>query len=301
MKHGLTRIIRSRPIQSLADDWNDATRRRRRRRRAPRRPSRHDRAPRTHRRGLGAARPPPRGRPTALPPGRRADGQPRAEGAAENGQGPEAHQESGGGGPRRADARRNRHSRAAPPAGDHDSERFPSQRVRATRPAAGRGGSRSCRWSGRCGGVSNGNGPAVLLRLQAGLHARSSFLRSLVPAVRGAELREADGARRSAGPRGARHRRAGQDRLSGRPQAAARRRAGDRHDAVPAQLGGALRPRTGFRGLGGTGSRSSGSISATRGAWRRCAGSCSPRAAGWTSSSTTRARRSGVRRSSTRT
>ena len=91
----------------------------------------------------------------------------------------------------------------------------------------------------------------MLLRLQAGLHARSSFLRPLVPAVRGAELREADGARRSAGPRGARHRRAGQDWLSGRPQAAARRRAGDRHDAVPAQFGGALRPRTGFRGLGG--------------------------------------------------
>ena len=52
---------------------------------------------------------------------------------------------------------------------------------------------------------------------------------------------------------------------------------------------------------GRTVSRSSGSISVTRGASRRFAASCSPRAAGWTSSSTTHARPSGVRPSFTPT
>ena len=56
------------------------------------------------------------------------------------------------------------------------------------------------------------------------------------------------------------------------------RRAPDRHDALPARLGGALRARAGLRRLGRIGSRSSASTCATRRASRRSAASCSRRA-----------------------
>ena len=106
---------------------------------------------------------------------------------------------------------------------------------------------------------------------------------------------------RPARPRRAAHRRAREDRLPGRPQAAARRRAPDRHHALPARLGRALRAGAGLRRVGRTGSRSSASTCATRRASRRSAASCWRRATGSTSSSTTPARRCAGRPSSTST
>ena len=55
---------------------------------------------------------------------------------------------------------------------------------------------------------------------------------------------------RPARPGGAAHRRPGEDRLPGGDQAAAGRGAPDRHDALPARLGDALRRRAGLRGVG---------------------------------------------------
>ena len=98
-----------------------------------------------------------------------------------------------------------------------------------------------------------------------------SFLRSDVPDVRGVQLREAHGARRSARTRRAAHRRPRQDRLSGGAQAAARRRATHRHHALPARLRRALCAGAGLRASGATASRSSGSTCGTRRASRRSA------------------------------
>ena len=143
--------------------------------------------------------------------------------------------------------------------------------------------------------------PAELLHLQGGLLGRPSFLRSAVPGVRRSQLRQAHGAGRSAGARGAADRRARQDRLPGGAQAAACRRASCRDHAVPSRLGRPVRRRAGLRRRGAIDWRSSASTCVTRPASRRSARTWSPRAAGWTSSSTTRARPCGGRPSSTRT
>ena len=67
------------------------------------------------------------------------------------------------------------------------------------------------------------------------------FYDQLCPAVRRVQLRQAHRAGRPARPRGAADRRAREDRLPGRPEAAALRRAPDRHHALPARGGHALR------------------------------------------------------------
>ena len=105
------------------------------------------------------------------------------------------------------------------------------------------------------------------------------LLRPAVPGVR-ATFNFAQAHRDSPTSRARRaaHRRAREDRLPGRPQAAARRRAADRHHALPARLGGALRAGAGLRASGAIGSRSSASTCATRRASRRSAASCWRRA-----------------------
>ena len=99
---------------------------------------------------------------------------------------------------------------------------------------------------------------------------------SCVPPCADVELRQADRAGRSARPRRAADRRAREDRLSGRPQAAARRRAADRHHALPARFGAAIRAASRTSPSGAIGSRSSGSTCVTRRASKRSAASCSP-------------------------
>ena len=97
------------------------------------------------------------------------------------------------------------------------------------------------------------------------------FYDQLCPACAEFNFAQAHRARRPARARRAAHRRAREDRLPGGPQAAARRRAAHRHHALPARLGRALRARARLRRVGRTGSRSSGSICATRRASRRSA------------------------------
>ena len=97
------------------------------------------------------------------------------------------------------------------------------------------------------------------------------FYDQMCPACGDFNFTQAHPDRRPARPRRAGHRRAGQDRLPGRHHAAARRRARDRHHALPARRGAALRARAGLRRLGPTGSRSTASICATRRASRRSA------------------------------
>ena len=127
------------------------------------------------------------------------------------------------------------------------------------------------------------------------------FYDQLCPAVRRLQLRQAHRAGRPARPRRAAHRRPREDRLPGRAQAAARRRAADRHDALPARLGGALRAGAGLRRVG----RSARDLrprsaphAERRGVLPR---TCSRPATGSTSSSTTPARRCAGRPTSTRT
>ena len=123
-------------------------------------------------------------------------------------------------------------------AGVHDAERLPARRVRAGRRR-------------RRAGVPRGGRAAALLRLQAALQRASTpSTTSSVPACGDFNFAQAHGDRRPARPRRAAHRRAREDRLPGRDQAAPRRRAADRHDALPARRGGALRGRAGLRGLG---------------------------------------------------
>ena len=144
-------------------------------------------------------------------------------------------------------------------------------------------------------------GPAALLHLQAGLLRRPSLLRSAVPGVRRPELHQANRAGRSAGTRGAADRRARQDRLPGGAQAAAgRARSSSSRRAFRATRPPATPPsRTSTRGA--IAWRSSASICGTRPASRRFARTWPPRAAGWTSSSTTPARPCAGHPSSTRT
>ena len=112
--------------------------------------------------------------------------------------------------------------------GLHHAERLPAAGLRA----GGRGGRSRLPRGGRA---------AALLRLQAALHRDPSLLRPALPRLRRVQLRQAHRAGRPARPRRAAHRRPGEDRLPGRAQAAARRRAPDRHHALPARLGDALR------------------------------------------------------------
>ena len=97
------------------------------------------------------------------------------------------------------------------------------------------------------------------------------FYDQLCPACAELNFRKRTETGRPARPRRAADRRAGEDRLPGRPQAAARRRAPDRHHALPARLGRALRRRSRTSPSGATGWRSSASTCATRRAWRRSA------------------------------
>ncbi len=77
-----------------------------------------------------------------------------------------------------------------------------------------------------------------------------SLLRSDVPVVRRAELRQANRARGSSWACGAHDRRPREDRLSGRSQAASIGRPSHRDDAVSARLGVALLARAGLRRVG---------------------------------------------------
>ena len=99
-------------------------------------------------------------------------------------------------------------------------------------------------------GVPRARRAAALLRLQAALLERPSLLRPALPRLRRLQLRQAHRDGRPARPRRAAHRRARQDRLPGRDQAAAGRRAADRHHALPARRGGALRGGARLRRLG---------------------------------------------------
>ena len=74
---------------------------------------------------------------------------------------------------------------------------------------------------------------AALLRLQAEVRRDPPLLRPAVPAVRGAQLRQAHRDGRPARPGRAAHRWAGEDRLPGRHQAAAGGRIAHRHHPVP--------------------------------------------------------------------
>ena len=127
------------------------------------------------------------------------------------------------------------------------------------------------------------------------------LLRPALPAVCGAELRQALRDGRPARPGGAAHRRAREDRLPGGHQAAPLRCRADRHHPVPARLGAALRRRAGLRGLGAPAPdlRPRPAPHAERGGVLPPPDRRHDRA--WTSSSTTPARRCADRRRSTGT
>ena len=112
---------------------------------------------------------------------------------------------------------------------------------------------------------------AALLRLQAEVRRDPPLLRPALPAVRGAQLRQAHRDGRPARPGGAAHRRAGEDRVPGRHQAAAGRRIAHRHHPVPARRRPPLQPARRTSTSGAIGSRSTASTCGTRRAWRRCA------------------------------
>ena len=76
------------------------------------------------------------------------------------------------------------------------------------------------------------------------------FYDQLCPACGDFNYAQAHGDRRPPRPRRAAHRRTREDRLPGGDQAAAGGRAADRHDALPARRGGALRAGARLRGVG---------------------------------------------------
>ena len=148
---------------------------------------------------------------------------------------------------------------------------------------------------------SRGHRAAALLRLQAALRERAPFYDQLCPACGDFNFAKRSETADLTRPRRAAHRRAREDRLPGRDQAAARGRAPDRDDALPARRRDAVRAGARLRGVG----RPARDLRARpaahaerRGVLRAPRGR---RAAGSTSSSTTRARPCGGRRSSTGT
>ena len=88
---------------------------------------------------------------------------------------------------------------------------------------------------------------AALLRLQAEVRRDPPLLRPAVPAVRGAQLRQADRDGRPPRPGRAAHRWAGEDRVPGRHQAPAGGRIAHRHHPVPARRGPPVQPGGGLR------------------------------------------------------
>ena len=159
---------------------------------------------------------------------------------------------------RRGGARRDRDPRAAREAGVHDAERLPAGRLRADR---GRATTRAPR----------GGRAAALLRLQAALPRVHHFYDQLCPPCGDFNFAKrtetADLSGRVALLTGGRVKigyQAGIKLLRAGAHA-------DRHHPLPARRGRALRARGRLRGLGATGSRSSGSTCATRRASRRSA------------------------------
>ncbi len=122
------------------------------------------------------------------------------------------------------------------------------------------------------------------------------FLRPALPEVRGAEFFQAHRDGGFARSRGVAHRRSREDWVSGGHQML---RAGAQlivTTRFPARFGDALRCRAGFCGVEKTGLKFLVWICAIRPVSKRFANICSPRATGWISSSTTRARPCVVRR-----
>ena len=123
-------------------------------------------------------------------------------------------------------------------AGLHDAERLPAGR------ASSRPRSRTTRSSARSIEPQH---CYVCKQHYSTIHP---FYDQLCPACGEFNFAQAHRDGRPARPRRAAHRRPREDRLPGGHQAAARGRAADRHDALPARLGGALRAGAGLRGVG---------------------------------------------------
>ena len=131
--------------------------------------------------------------------------------------------------------------------------------------------------------------------------AAPPLLRPAVPVVRGVQLRQAHGDRRPAWPRGAGDREAGSRSATRRGSscsAPVRRSSSPRASRATPRCATHRSPTS---TTGPTGSRSSGSTSATRRASRRCAATSTRPVTASTSWSTTRARPCGARPRSTST
>ena len=183
-----------------------------------------------------ASNPPADGRRARFPARARRAARLVARGSA---QGQARHPGSGSRG-----ARAGRHSEEAARAGFHHAA---APRARARRVGAPSSSARAMRTgSPTDSSVRPGRDPgaqraALLLRLQAALHAHARFLRSHVRRVRRLQLRQALADGGSARTRGVDQRRSRQDRVSSRDHAAPCRGARDRDDALSARCGAPLR------------------------------------------------------------